>query len=978
MPSPIETLVKILKLEREQGANNRAVVGGLSTFGGVWAQQAYEQARRPEQRRLIDELASLLRGYDQIENRTERLTLVNYMLDRILSRPKPQDEDASSAEPAENAQPQRPPRRDNFPIRERRPDEPRPERPQRPERSEGDSQEVQPPRERREREPRKNEARQERRERPEKIERERPERHERAERESRPERPPRTEAAPQRPQENQGKNKPQQRPENRPQRPQSPQQRNNPPQRGGHQQDDDDNELMSMAEPAFDTSDPIEAQYTGKLDIPVETRLAKPPRQSRPHMDAEEAADILHGLTAPVETIRGIGPKQSELLGKLGIKTIENLLFFLPRRHDDYTRLLPIKRLQPRTTATVIATVHRADLRVMSGGRKDLVVEFTDGSGSLSVTFFGQHYLTRTFQPNNQFVLHGNIGAYQGRLQMSNVEWEQIDPENLRTPGIVPVYKLTEGMSGRVMRRLMREAVNYWADRLPDYIPASVLDRTELADLGWALKHLHFPEGHDHLHHAQQRRAFDQLLLLQLAILRNRLETQAQPAIPLPVSDDFLEPFLTQVFPYPLTGAQNRAVGEIRRDVATSIPMNRLLQGDVGAGKTAVAIAALAMAFSQGKQSALMAPTSILAEQHYRGLTRLLANTPSEKKPVVALLTGSISAKDREQVLVGLADGSIDIVVGTHAVIQDTVQFRELALVVIDEQHRFGVGQRAILRGKGTNPHVLVMTATPIPRTLALTLYADLDLSILDEMPPGRTPIKTVVIGEVEREKIYRFITDQLNDGRQAFIIHPLVEASDTIDAASAVEAYEKLTKLFYRHRVGLLHGKMRPAEKDDIMAQFSAGEIDVLVTTSVAEVGVDVPNASVIVIEGANRFGLAQLHQFRGRVGRGKHQSYCFLIPDMVTAESQARLKAMEQTNDGFILAELDWKQRGAGDLVGTRQSGGNQLQLAEAMMPSLVELAQREARTLFEEDPTLSLSEHQLLAQRVHMLYNPDSDIS
>lgn len=740
-----------------------------------------------------------------------------------------------------------------------------------------------------------------------------------------------------------------------------------------------DDDGYDSSEPAFDTSDPIEVHYTGKLDIPTEVRLAKPPRTPRKPIPTDEAADLLYGLAAPVDTIRGIGPKQAEVLAKLGIKTIQDLIFFLPRRYDDYTRLQPIGRLQPRTTATVIATVRRAEVRVFRGGRKDLQVEFDDGTGSLSATFFGQHYLTRTFQPNSQFVLNGTLGVYQGRLQLTNPEWEQIDPENLRTPGIVPVYRLTEGLSARTMRRLMREAIAYWADRIPDYVPASVLDRIELADLGWAIKQLHFPDGHDHLDHARQRRAFDQLILLQLAVLRSRRAVLAQPSIPLPVSDDFLESFLAQVFPYPLTGAQRRAIADIRRDVASTTPMNRLLQGDVGAGKTAVAVAALGMAFSQGKQSALMAPTSILAEQHYRGLSRLLANTPGERTPVVALLTSSISSHDRERVLAGLADGSIDIVVGTHAVIQDGVSFRDLAVVVIDEQHRFGVGQRAVLRAKGSNPHVLVMTATPIPRTLALTLYADLDLSVLDEMPPGRTPIKTVILQEAEREKLYRFVTDQLNEGRQAFFIHPLVEASDSSDAASAVEAYARLSKIFNRHRVDLLHGKMRPAEKDEIMARFGRGESDVLATTSVAEVGVDVPNASVIVIEGANRFGLAQLHQFRGRVGRGKHASYCFLLPDDITTpDSMQRLKAMEHTNDGFKLAELDWKQRGAGDLVGTRQSGGDPLQLAEAMMPSLVELAQREARTLFAEDPNLTLPEHDLLAQRVNMLYNPNSDIS
>ncbi|MCU0466748.1 MAG: hypothetical protein MUF38_19550, partial [Anaerolineae bacterium] len=585
MPSPIETLVKILKLEREQGANNRAVVGGLSTFSEIWAQQAYEQARRPEQRRLIDELASLLRGYDRIDDRAERLTLVGYMLDRIFARPAKPGEASGDSEAVSEppAAPQRPPRRDNFPVPSQGEGGQKPPRQERPAesapRSERPPRRDQPPREEN-----KDQSR-ERRER-ERGKGERPD-------------APRAEQRPNQPERQYQQNTKPNRPEQRPNRGQDAG-RGKQPDRGGPRpygrRGDDDDHAHDMMEPSFDTSDPIEAQYTGKLDIPLEVRLAKPPRQPRRAGDPAQDADILRGLTAPVDTIRGIGPKQAEMLAKLGLNTIQDLLFFLPRRYDDYTRLLPIGKLQPRTIATLIATVRRADLRVVKGARKDLVVEFTDGTGTLTVTFFGQHYLTRTFQPETQFVLHGMIGAYQGRLQMGNPEWEQIDPENLRTPGIVPVYRLTEGMSGRIMRRLMREALAYWADRLPDYVPPSVLDRTELADLGWALKQLHFPDGHDHLSHAQQRRAFDQLLLLQMAILRNRREAQAIPSLPLPVNDDFLEPFISEVFPYPLTGAQRRAIDDIRRDVAASVPMNRLLQGDVGAGKTAVAVAALAMA----------------------------------------------------------------------------------------------------------------------------------------------------------------------------------------------------------------------------------------------------------------------------------------------------------------------------------------------------------------------------------------------
>jgi ATP-dependent DNA helicase RecG len=405
------------------------------------------------------------------------------------------------------------------------------------------------------------------------------------------------------------------------------------------------------------------------------------------------------------------------------------------------------------------------------------------------------------------------------------------------------------------------------------------------------------------------------------------------------------------------------------------------------------------MVVKNGKQAALMAPTGILAEQHYRGISKTFANYPDEQKPNIALLTGSLTDKERETIYAGLADGTIDIVIGTHAIIQAGVEFNDLGLAIIDEQHRFGVGQRGTLRSKGHHPHLLIMTATPIPRTMALTIYADLDLTVIDEMPPGRTPIDTRVVLPSERERIYSFIKKQLNEGRQAFIVHPLVTASEKIDAASAVEAYDVLSKVFFRYRVCLLHGQMKPTEKDQIMEAFANHEYDVMVTTSVAEVGVDIPNASVIVIEGANRFGLAQLHQFRGRVGRGQYESYCMLIPDDVTyetasqlekiqswdaitdaslPESVRRLRAMEMTTDGFKLAEVDWQLRGAGDLVGTRQSGRNRLQVAEMMSPELVALAQREALTIYEEDKHLDHPEHRLLKERVAMLYNEDSDFS
>ncbi len=756
--------------------------------------------------------------------------------------------------------------------------------------------------------------------------------------------------------------------------------------------DDDDNgapERGRFEEQSYDSYDaPITKGRNGKggkaqaaeMDIPAPPRLGRPPRRPRRQFSGEEIADIEKGLNAPVTEIKGVGPSMATMLEKLGIRTVRDLLYFLPRRYDDYTRLRTISQLtaDPENPITIIGTVTHAEVRIGKSGRKDFFMVLDDGTARLGVTFFGQHFLIRSIRQGNQIVVSGTTSMFGNRIQMTNPEWEQLDAENLHTVGIVPVYPLTEGLSGKALRKITKSAVTYWADRVLDFVPEATLERADLADLGWTLKNIHFPEGPDHLAHAKNRFIFDELLRLQLAILANRREWQSVPAQVLEISDEFLDSFIGAVFPYPLTGAQRRAIDDIRRDIGLMRPMNRLLQGDVGSGKTAVATVAIAMALAHGKQAALMVPTSILAEQHYRGISVTLEKMPGERRPVIALLTGSLSTAERESIYRGMADGSIDVVIGTHALIQEGVEFNDLAVAIIDEQHRFGVEQRKALRGKGTNPHLLVMTATPIPRTLALTIFADLDLSIIDEMPPGRIPIQTRVVDPIARERVFHFIEDQLNKGRQAFVVHPLVEESEKIDAPAAVEAYERLRQVFFRHRVGLLHGRMRPAEKDEVMEAFANHEFDVLVTTSVAEVGVNVPNASVMVIEGANRFGLAQLHQFRGRVGRGEHASYCILLSDTNSDEARQRLQAMETTTDGFKLAEMDWKLRGAGDLVGTRQSGGALLQMVREMTPQLVELAQREARTIYEEDPDLSGEQHRLLAREVVKLHNERSDVS
>jgi ATP-dependent DNA helicase RecG len=903
MPSALETLVKILRLERQQGYKNTAVIGGLGAFSQKWIQDAHGQARKPEHHVLVDEIAQLLRNYEQIGSKTERHEAITYLLDRIMGRVQPSNPVQTPATVLET-----PEKLEVPPLTTSPPQQPMP--PRRP-----------------------------------------PQPEQRRERREEPRKPPAR-----RPDEKTGE---------------------------GATPEWEREETISRSDPVMGRTDRASHRRgrphrSSEPDIPAQPRLARPPRKPRPPVDAEAAADVMRGLSKEITVAKGVGPKMSQFLRKLGIETINDLLFYLPRRYDDYTRLTSINRLRPDMVATVIGTVRHAEIRVGKSGRKDFFLVLDDGSGRMEVTFFGQYFLVRQIRVGKQLVLSGPTSVYSGRIQLTNPEWEELDAENLHTIGIVPVYGLTEGLRGRTLRRLMKNTVEYWAERLPDYVPEATLERTELADLGWAIKNLHFPEGWDHLRHAQNRYVFDQLLLLQLAILGNRRAWQSVPGQSLHVDDAFVDSFVQAVFPYPLTSAQRRAIGDIRHDISLPMPMNRLLQGDVGSGKTAVAVTALAMAFANGKQSALMAPTGILAEQHYRNVSAFLSHMPGERKPTVALLTSSLSAAEREAVYRGLAGGAIDVVVGTHAVIQEGVEFRDLALVVIDEQHRFGVEQRRALRGKGTNPHLLIMTATPIPRTMALTIYADLDLSVMDEMPPGRTPVQTRVVEPMLRDRIYDFVEAQLEKGRQAFVVHPLVEASDKIEAASAVEAYERLQHVFPGYKVGLLHGRMKPAEKDDIMAAFGSGQYHVLVTTSVAEVGVDVPNASVMVIEGANRFGLAQLHQFRGRVGRGEHASYCLLIPDSSTPEAQERLKAMEETNDGFRLAELDWKLRGAGDLVGTRQSGQTTLQLAEVMTPQLVELAQREARTIYEEDPDLSQPQHRLLAQRVNMLHNDRSDVS
>jgi ATP-dependent DNA helicase RecG len=566
---------------------------------------------------------------------------------------------------------------------------------------------------------------------------------------------------------------------------------------------------------------------------------------------------------------------------------------------------------------------------------------------------------------------------------MNSPEWEPVEQQNLHTNRIVPVYPLTANITQRWLRRLMFEVVTYWSPRVADPLPDPLRQSAGLMDLSTALLQAHFPSSTDQLRSARHRLAFDEILLLQLGVMSQKRNWQNRTAKIYEAPEEWLDTLVARL-PFTLTNSQQNALKDVRSDLVSGRPMNRLLQGDVGSGKTVIAGLAIAMLSHHGAQSAMLAPTSILAEQHYKSMLRLLAenganpsDSVSDMPPVlhpeqIRLLLGSTPDSEKQEIRDGLVNGNILLVVGTHALLEDPITFSNLQLAVIDEQHRFGVDQRAILRSKGDNPHLLVMTATPIPRSLALTVYGDLDLSIMDEMPPGRQPIETQVFYPRERERAYVFIRNQVNQGHQAFIIYPLVEESETSEALAAVEEQSRLQKeVFQNYTVGLLHGRLKPDEKDSTMSSFCKGDIQILVSTSVVEVGVDVPNATVMLIEGANRFGLSQLHQFRGRVGRSQYQSYCILIPGTADEAENERLSAMVETNDGFILAQRDLEQRGPGEFLGTRQSGYTELRLANLTDVHLIEKARRFAQSIFEVDPDLESPEHQLLAKSLQRFW-------
>jgi len=701
-------------------------------------------------------------------------------------------------------------------------------------------------------------------------------------------------------------------------------------------------------------------------------------------------------INASITVLQGIGPRNAQTLSRLGIFTLRDMLYHFPRRYDDYTRLKTINRLKYGEEVTVIATIDDISTRQIRGGKHSIVeATVNDGSGSLRITWFNQIWIAKRLNNGLQIVLSGKIDQYLGRLVMNNPEWEHVDQQQLNTNRIVPVYPLTAQISQRWLRHQLHQLVTYWAPRLPDPITDELRQSAALVDLSTALIQIHFPDSWEDLKSAQERLAFDEIFLLQLGVLGQKRAWQERTAHIFHVEQEWLDSRLVRL-PFSLTDAQLRTLKDVCHDLETGRPMNRLIQGDVGSGKTVIAALATEIIAHHGAQVALMAPTSILAEQHYRNMFKMLTSqpntsperhqiennldTPSLREHEIRLLIGATPEPEKRQIRAGLASGEVKLVIGTHALIEDPVAFANLQLIIVDEQHRFGVEQRAALRSKGDNPHLMVMTATPIPRSLALTIYGDLDLSIIDEMPPGRLPASTHVLIPRERERAYSLIRSQVQQGHQAFIIYPLVEESDNYIAKAAVEEYARLNEeVFSDLAVGLLHGRMRPDEKDAVMIDFSQGRYQVLVSTSVVEVGIDIPNATIILIEGANRFGLAQLHQFRGRVGRGTEPAYCLLIPDLPDEVENERLQVMADTNDGFVLAECDLEQRGPGQFLGTRQSGYAVFRLANLTDIRLIEKARRHALTLFEQDPELIRPEHRLLASALQRAWgNGKADLS
>ena len=682
-------------------------------------------------------------------------------------------------------------------------------------------------------------------------------------------------------------------------------------------------------------------------------------------------------LATPVQFVKGVGPHRADLLVRLGLRCVRDVLFFFPRGYEDMTDRREVADLEEGALQTVVGVVEDVDLRNTGPGRCVLGVLIRAQTGHLRGLWFNQPFL------RDRFAI-GQKVAFSGKPEQEGMVWEMVHPriallaEGEEEPqgGVLPVYPLTEGLAQWQLRRIVRDVVAGHVELLDEVFPIPFLESHGLWPIRRALPEIHFPANREALEQARRRFVYQELFILQLAVAMRRHAQQAgRSALALEATAK-IDARIRRLFPFELTAGQQRAIAEIAADVGRPVPMNRLLQGDVGSGKTIVAVYAMLLAAAHGCQAALMAPTEVLARQHALTLDKLLAQSHVRR----VLLTGGLSAQKRTETLLKIAAGEIDLVVGTHAILQEDVHFRKLALVVIDEQHKFGVRQRATLKQAGPAPHYLVMTATPIPRTVTLTLFGDLDVSVLSDNPPGRQKVNTYPVQESLRPRWWEFFRKKLREGRQGYVITPLVVESDQVAAASVEAIFEGLANgPLEEFRLGLIHGRLGPEEKDAVMAEFRQGRIQVLVATSVVEVGVDVPNATLMTIEDGERFGLAQLHQLRGRISRGTFPGFCAVFADPQTEESQKRLAAFAGTTDGFQLAEIDFALRGPGELLGTRQHGLPPLRIADlARDAPVLDEARRDAQALVAADPGLAHPDHARLRRMALSRYGQALDLA
>ncbi len=678
-------------------------------------------------------------------------------------------------------------------------------------------------------------------------------------------------------------------------------------------------------------------------------------------------------LDTPIQYIKGVGPKRAKVFNKLGIKTVEDLFYYFPRRYEDRTKFLSISEIKEGEFQTIKAQVLARAQRQSWRRRRFNILEVVvaDNTGKISCVWFNQPYLKEYFLPGTAVILHGKAEHYGNKLQMNSPEFEIIEPgqELLSLNRIVPVYSLPEGMTQRYFRQFIKCALDEYMPKINDFLPYDSRARNNLLNLAKGLINIHFPESADLQKEAYERLSFEEFFLFQVPLVLRKLRKKEKPGIAHNIEGRLVDSFLSSM-PFRLTKAQEKVLGEIFSDMAKPQAMQRLLQGDVGSGKTIVATIASLSAIQGGHQAVIMVPTEILARQHYdRISSQMSAFSCQDKEIKIGLLTSSLKAAEKRKIYKEISEGRVDLIIGTHALLEKEVKFKDLGLVVIDEQHKFGVGQRALLPQKGLNPDVLIMTATPIPRTLAITLYGDLDISVINELPPGRLPVKTLYFSQDQARQGYGIVKEYLCRKQQAYIVYPVIEESYDLDIAGARKMYEQFKAgEFKGFKLGLIHARLKRQEQEEMMLKFKNGELDILVATTVLEVGIDIANATSMVIQHAERFGLSQLHQLRGRVGRGAQESFCILISDAKSQESKARIEAMLRYGDGFRIAEEDLRIRGPGEFFGMRQHGLTELKIANPLAQmQLLKKAREEAISVVTLDPALEARQNLPLKEKL-----------